>query len=736
MHVFTLRTSRDTLKFDAGTGRLVSFRSDLAPQQEFMDPSPDHPVCAIQWLDGHRMARWMDSHRARSIKVRCERAGKGQRLTIACIGLGGVDLNLAGSVCVSPDEPMSRWTCSLTNHAGVEIVDVQFPFVVAKYKLGGKAGSETIALPHNFGRLIRAPSMQELGPDGLACWDFSARGGGCGWNHYPGAYFAQFMAYYNDRAGLYMAMEDTGGHVKRFKPLHREPGIRFGVSHIGDWPQQGARELGYDVVLGSFAGDWWDAAGMYRDWSLRQKWAVPLQKKNVPTWLAESPVYITIRPQGILDAGPVHPVKEFLPYEKCVPMLEKVAAAVDAPLAVILMGWERAGSWVYPDCFPPVGGEASMRRFIRWIRKRGWHAGSFCNGTRWVTSHNWNGYDGGEYFDRRDGRASVCRHPDGNLWADHWGWRDSYLQCSGTKKTREVATEFVKHLLSWGMDSIQFFDQNLGAATFPCFAKDHEHPPVPGKWMAEKLEQLVAGFRKAAVDAKAPGVVHSVEMCTSEYGLPLFEESDSRLFPPGYVSGWGECPPIYQFLFHECVIMHGMMGHAPEPYHLEIRNAYNCVMGEIPGAVMIGDGTLLAKDTDNWADWEPKVGNNDHALAMIRAVTALRRGAGRDFLVYGRMQKPCRISGVPTLQWKSAGRRHKTPAVYHCCWTAPDGRYAVALANWTNTSRNVGVQARELGEEAVLDLSARTRKSMRMKAEGGRFAVLLPPHACAILAAV
>ena len=55
--VHTLRTSRDTLKFDAGTGRLISFRSDAAPEQEFLDSSPEHPVCAIQWLDGHRLAR-------------------------------------------------------------------------------------------------------------------------------------------------------------------------------------------------------------------------------------------------------------------------------------------------------------------------------------------------------------------------------------------------------------------------------------------------------------------------------------------------------------------------------------------------------------------------------------------------------------------------------------------------------------------------------------------------------
>ena len=110
MKTYTLQTRTDTLKFDAGTGRLISFRSAAAPEQEFIESSPDHPVCAIQWLDEQRQSRWMDSHSARRIRVRCGKFGKGQRLMIECIGLGGLDLDLVGTVTVSPDDPMSRWT--------------------------------------------------------------------------------------------------------------------------------------------------------------------------------------------------------------------------------------------------------------------------------------------------------------------------------------------------------------------------------------------------------------------------------------------------------------------------------------------------------------------------------------------------------------------------------------------------------------------------------------------------
>jgi len=498
--------------------------------------------------------------------------------------------------------------------------------------------------------------------------------------------------------------------VKRFRCLHREPGMRMGVAHVGDWPESGERALEYDTVLTAFSGDWHDAAGMYREWSLKQKWALPLaRRRDVPAWILDSPVHVTIRPQGILDAGPVLPVPEFLPYEKCVPLLQRIADRVGAPLVAVVMGWERAGSWVYPDCFPPVGGDESLGAFARACRGRGWKVGSFCNGTRWVIGHSWNDYDGRPWYRDQQGERSVSREADGRPWAETWdaAWRPSILQCSAAPLTRRIASDFVKRLLSWGLESIQFFDQNCGAATFPCFASDHGHPPVPGRWMARAMEEMVGDFRAAAEAAGEKDVLQSVEMCCNEYALPLFQQSDSRVRPPGHAVEPGDVVPLYQFLFHECIVMHGMMSPGPEPYHLEIANAANGVLGEIPGGVLTGKGTLLDKDTYNWAPWEPTVGDPDRGLDMIRQVTAMRRGPGKDFLVYGRMQKPVAVEGMPTRAWTYGGRHHSIPAVFHEAWTSQDGRFAVALANWTDRPRVVRLHDPRLGERVDVHAASR-----------------------------
>ena len=487
---FALETAADTLGFDPQTGCLTSFRRKAATEQEFIANTPEHPAFVIAYLDGDRRYRLLSSQAAEQVQVRIEsgREDETQILAATYRRLDGLDLDVTFWVCAGAHEAMSHWSISLRNGAGLEIVDVQFPFLVCAYELGGSHGSEAIVLPHGYGsgRLITNPGAARasggawkmaLAPDNWRAWALSRVAGHS--NHYPGTQFAQFLAYYSDRAGIYLACDDTAGNVKRFAALHRDPGIRLGVAHIGDWPSSGERRLEYDILLGSFEGDWYAAAGLYRDWTLAQPWAVPLhRRRDVPAWLLDSPVYITIRPQGVLDEGPVFPVDEFLPYEKCIPLLEQVAARVQAPVVAMFMGWESAGSWIYPDSLPPIGGEASLTEFSRQARARGWHVGTFSNGSRWVVGHRWNGYDGWPYFEQHGGAQSICREADGTMWQMGLdAWRQFITCCLGTGITREIAVDWVRHLIAWGLEALQFFDQNHGTATFPCFAADHEHPP-------------------------------------------------------------------------------------------------------------------------------------------------------------------------------------------------------------------------------------------------------------------
>jgi hypothetical protein len=742
----TLETSHDVLGFSRETGGLVSFLCKTAPDQEFIAVKGDDPAFVVQYLDEQRQFRQIESGEAEEIEIVRQASDAGQLVLRGVFrGLAGLDLDATVTVEASKAGRFSRWSIALRNGAGLLITDVQFPFVCLSYDLGGTPGSTAVVWPFGSGKLFKDPEPQDLEPDSPHAWQFRPENGDA--SHYPGLVMAQFLAYYNDRAGVYLACEDSEGRVKLIKPVHRGPGLRLGVSHWGDWPETGERELEYDVVLGSFTPEvgvegWYTAAELYREWSLKQHWAERAlhEREDVPEWLLDSPPHIILRIQGELDFGPAEPNEAFLPYRKIVPKLAAIAERVNAPLVGVIMSWERPGPWIYPDCFPPAGGEESLREFTVLMRERGWRVGTFCNGTRWVVGHFWSGYDGREYFEANNGAETVCRTHDGSLWHEHWDatWRPSYPGCLRAPMTHDIAMDFVREVKDLGLDWIQFLDQNVGCCTFPCFATDHDHPPVPGRWMTDAMQRLVDDFEDLRVQEleRSGGerqLVFSVEATVNEYFLPNFQLTDVRVVPPGHRPGDGFIP-LYHFLYHEMIVIQGGFGLGPEPYHMPTRNAYNLVVGEIPGAVMKGDGKLLNKDTGNWAPWIPEVGDNNDSLAMLATASALRRGPARDFLVFGRMLAPARIEGIKTMRWQDGGKDHQIPAIFDGAWRAPDGRIGLVLANWTTGIQKVTVADPRLSGEVRQYVSADGQiKSCTRAGEAGPLEIAVPPLGCILL---
>jgi len=734
-----LESSNHKLAFDDKTARLLSLRSTLAPDQEFIVSNDAMPVFVIQHLTREKKFQRIASTEACEVKI--QTADK--TLTADFTGLGGLDLAATVTVRIKENDPASYWSISIRNHADLAITDVQFPFVVAPYQLGGKPGSEALLQPLMTGRFWQAPRPEELEPDNPHAWQF--RPENTDTSQYPGLTFAQFLTYYNDRAGIYMACHDNSGGIKLIKPVHNPAlGIRLGFAHVGDWPTNGERDLGYDVVLRTFKGDWYEAAGLYRDWGLQQPFAAaPLHKrKDVPDWLLDSPPHIIIKIQGEMDNAPAEPNQQFLPYPKLIPLLEKISKRVDSPVVAIVMAWERAGPWVYPDCFPPAGGDESLSEFASLARERGWQVGSYSNGTRWATKHYWTGYDGTKYFEEQKGAETVCRTHDQKLWEESWGnaWRPSYACCLGVERTREIADDFVRRLLGDGLDWLQFLDQNACCSTFPCFAPDHGHPPSPGKWMNAAMQRLLDDFRKIADEQaeKSGGkrkFAFSVETPPNEFFMRNFQVADQRVAPPGHGTYGTLFFPLYSFLYHEFVLLQGGFGLAPTPYHMQLQNAGNLVMGEITGGILTGDGTLLNRGETNhwWAPWSPPVGNNDDSLAMLRCTTALRRGKAKDFLVFGRMQRPSDIAGIKIVHWESDGLVRNIPAVLHSAWQTPDGRFGIVLANWTNVTQAVSISDARLGKQIVQSVSTQEVKTRARQANPGKVAVTLPPLSCVLV---
>ncbi|MFA6567912.1 MAG: hypothetical protein WCS96_06840, partial [Victivallales bacterium] len=207
-----LRTQCDILGFDPATARLVSCRSHAVPDMEMIAASQDDPAFVIRYLDDRREFQNLLSTVAQSVTVTVQTEPDGAKLLTAHYSrIGGLDLHLEFSVRAMDTDRFSRWRLTIENNAGLELVHVEFPFVVCADDLGGNPADTFVVFQgHHSGRLLRDPRCDatadhpRLGADIPASWDLTR-----GHSHYPGLTFAQFLACHNERIGLYLACEDT-----------------------------------------------------------------------------------------------------------------------------------------------------------------------------------------------------------------------------------------------------------------------------------------------------------------------------------------------------------------------------------------------------------------------------------------------------------------------------------------------------------------------------------------------
>lgn len=732
-----LRTTTCIVSLDDQTGALTSLRAAHAPDQEFLVPGHGNfPLFVIQYLDDDKRLREISSREAGSVSLARGAEAGGDAVRISYEHVGALDLSVTATVRADQADPALRWELSVTLPRPAIILNVQFPYVVVSYEPGGKKDTSRLLQPFYFGLLHEKLRPHHFPPDFPDLWQLLPENGDS--SHYPGLTFAQLLAYYDEHAGLLLSCRDASGQIKVIKPAHRDPGLRLGIAHVVGWTEPGSHDLGYAVALQGFQGDWYEAAEIYRAWSLQQPWAsTPLaERKDLPAWLADAPLHIVMRIQGEVDAGPTHTHPEFTPFENAVPLLERVADRLGGSLVPVIMSWERPGPWVYPDCFPPAGGAESLRAFTGAARERGWHVGTYCNGTRWVTAHKWSGYRGEASFEEQDGAATICRRADESPWVSPWDhvWRPSYTGCLGAHRTKQLLWAYARTLREYGLDWIQILDQNVGCSTFPCYSQQHGHPPAPGGWMTREMEDLLADLRARAGHDEWHGA-WSVETPCSEYFLQSFVICDIR---PDFRTSF---VPLYYYLYHDYIMTQSMFGAAPNPYFLVLKFARAFILGDVLGCHMGQGGRLQNWDpprgtpfNEPWMEWDRPAGDQEAAYALLRSATALRRGPGKDFLLFGRMLRPVPVTDLNIVSWTLEGEANAILAVEHATWQARDGRIAVAMANWTGQEQPATVDLSGFaGRSAVLHSSSDGTVGTTPESCGRPVSLSLSPHACALL---
>lgn len=619
-----------------------------------------------------------------------------------------------------------EYTFSLENRSKQCIEWIDFPQIAVPNDLVAAGGSGRVVLDVNEGLLINDLAAKEaFYPYSYREMEYPSEGL---YQMFPAAVQSQFMAYYDDTCGLYMAAEDKERSIKgvNFGPYGEEAiKLQFRL-YPGIYAQESCYQLPYAIIMELFQGDWHDAAELYRRWfetNLPHGLTKTEYNHTLPEWYLDSPLVVTYPVQGIHDMDEAKPNKLF-PYHKVLPYLEDIAAKTGSRILDILMHWEGTAPWAPPYVWPPLGGEEIFKDFCKELHKRNFLLGVYCSGISYTIHSNINNYNNEQAIESEGLKRFMCTPPGGGEPVSNicQGQRKSYDMCISQEFTKQVLCEEARKMASSGLDYIQILDQNHGGTPYFCYSMQHGHPPVPGKWMVEHMTDFLQKLKETVGDR----VLLGCESAAAEAYVPYLNLSDNR-FNLNYYPG--RPIPLYGYIYHE--YLQNFSGnsvcsldlidiHRSPDCHL-LRVAYSYLAGDLMTLVINQDGDIVW----SWGERDFSVlPEREPMLQFVKSATAYRRGIGKKYLVFGKMVKPCTTQSANVAMYKPGSEEYRDyPAVLTTAWEAFDGTHAQFLANYTKQEQICEIDLTGIKEARLLEEDGKVIEYP----ESGNCRITMPP---------
>lgn len=595
-------------------------------------------------------------------------------------------------------------TFSFENNTGKYVEWVDFCSVAVPNDLVSTGGSGRIAIDTNEGMLIEDIKLKEnFYPYKFRPLNYPSEGL---YAMFPAVVQSQFLSYYDDTAGIYIATEDSARSIKGidFGPLEDAIKLQFKL-YSGIEKDVVDFNLGYNLVMDFFCGDWYCAAEMYREWfenNLPENLLPIEENQDLPEWYTDSPLVVTYPVQGIHDMDPSGPNRLF-PYGNALPYLEKISNATGSRIMTVLMHWEGTAPWAPPYVWPPLGGEKSLKDFCDELHIRDYILGVYCSGISYTIQSNINDYNMQDEYDEKELWRHMCASPTGEIISKTCqAQRKSYDMCIAEDFTKNVLLEEASKMASSGLDYIQILDQNHGGTPYFCFSDKHSHPAVPGKWMVEHMTDFLKKL-KSAVGKK---VLLGCESAAAESYIPYMNLSDNRFNLNGYV---GKFIPLYGYIYHKylqnfsgnsvCSLDIFDEHRSPDSYLL--RAAHSFLAGDFMTLVINEDGKIAWAWGEREFDYLP---DEESVLSFIKSATAYKREVAKKYLTLGEMIKPCEVCCDKVKMYKTNAERFtEYPSVLTTAWKASDGTRAQFLANYCTKDNTCTIDLRDTNGAEVID---------------------------------
>ena len=593
----------------------------------------------------------------------------------------------------------AAWQINVRNsNADYAVEWVDFPLVRLPKLVKNDAAGGTVLMPYNEGVLISDSDLRESTGFLYCDPEYPSKGN---YRIFPNMISSQMMAYLWEDVGLYVGAHDARRGVKGidFYPddegvtlqLRLFCGVDFGEDFLPDYP----------VVWALTDGRWESAAERYREWfaSALPKGVKKIKdNRSLPLWYEDAPLIVSYPVRGIHDTDEMKPNALF-PYVNALPLIDEVKTATNAKILTLLMHWEGTAPWAPPYVWPPYGGEDALNVFRDALHAEGDLLGVYCSGFGYTKQSKLIAdYNMEAEYEEKGLSDGMCASPAGDVPRSKicTAQRSGYDICPASEIGRALLDEAYAPLFESGLDYVQILDQNHGGGQYFCYSRQHGHPPVPGAWMTERMQEMLSDW-----NTRAPGMLFGCESAAAEPFIGNLAFSDNR-FELNY--GIGTPVPLYAYLYHE--YLRNFMGNQVScPFStahdtLCHRIAYSFAAGDCMTLVFHPDGKLMTHWGTRDFEHAPK---KEKVYRLIANLTRFYREKAKNYLFAGRMiaSQPVQCESLLIPNQKDTRPAISIPEILSTAWEDESGKRVQILINPNDGARTCTVGGKSVTVPAL-----------------------------------
>lgn len=620
---------------------------------------------------------------AEELVTKTDESSSQATLTLEYRKFRGRNLNATVTIHLKKDEKFADFKLHIENDENFTVNSLFFPMIWGLHKIGESQEDDRLFYPVGDGLLLKNPLKYR---DDLHMTEI-----------YPSTASMQMMCLYDDdETGFFLTTDDSQGHPKKpsvdWMEWSYETHMAMFFEHLIPEFSGNDFQMEYNCRIGTFEGDWYDAAVVYRKWAVTTdllSGGKVFESKDIPEWWAKTSVVSSSN----RDADWIH---------TSLSDIENITGEFNDLTGIntthLIFAWANEGAWCGPYYFPPAAGEKNFTDSMENIMEIGGHPFLYISGSVWRITRGDIGYSDYDLFNDI-GRQWACIDQYGNPTIDQGylviNWTSARM-CPMTEFWHDMVVNNTLNCLDLGVDVVQIDEFPIGSI-YPCYNESHGHTLGYSREIPDAYRSILAEARTLGRLLNPDFILSMEEPC--EYYLPYMDTYVSRdnapefLIYPIAVELYGndmEYIPFFSHVYHEYITAFSepipMNYDYPEPFTDQMRRSL---------ARAFVTGEIISGSADEMENLRPSI------KELYNRTVRASAGYCNDYLIKGKPLRPPRIE-VPdqTVQWyfysnESSGRPFEERSVLHSSWEADSGDLGHVFVNWVDSDVEFDV---EIGE--------------------------------------